>query len=89
MNFRNWIDYSDFTIPPAVELKIRNLNLRVKDIVYTFNQPMREQQLPGERVYKRKRWFGDYWTAIYCKWDEAKQKWVILTCWRENVITIS
>jgi hypothetical protein len=89
MNLRNWTDYQDFIIPPSVETKIHELNLRVKDIVYTFNRPMKERQYPAEGKYKRVRWFGSYWAGLYCKWDETRQKWIILTCWREDVLTIS
>jgi hypothetical protein len=89
MDFRNWTNWSEFIVPASVESKMRDLNLRVKDIVYTFNQPMRERQYPEDRKYKRVRWFGSYWAGLYCKWDKAKQKWVILTCWREDVLTIS
>src|SRR5205823_5641319 len=89
MDFRNYLDLSDIIIPSSVESKMTSLQLRVKDILWTLNFPMRERHYPAERKYKRVRWFGSYWTGLYCKWDEAKQKWVILTCWRENVLTIS
>ncbi len=89
MNFHSWVNYQDIIIPPSVETKIRELQLRVKDIVYTFNQPMKEREYPAERKYRRLRWFGAYWTGLYCKWDTALKKWVILTCWRDDVLSIS
>jgi hypothetical protein len=88
MDFRNYINWSDLIIPSSVESKMRSLNLRAKDILWTLNFPMKQHVYP-EKKYKRLRWFGAYWTGLYCKWDEVKQKWVILTCWRENVLSIS
>jgi len=89
MDFRTWTNYQDLIIPPSVQVKIEQLQLRVKDIVYTFNQPMKERTYPEDRKYRRVRWFGSYWAGLYCKWDAYRQKWVILTCWREDVLTIS
>jgi hypothetical protein len=89
MTGHTWVNYQDLVIPPTVEAKIRDLQLRVKDIVYTFNQPMQERHFPHEHKYRRLRWFGAYWTGLYCKWDEYRQQWVILTCWRDDVVSIS
>jgi hypothetical protein len=78
MDFRHYFNWSDVIVPPAVESKMQRLNLRVKDILWTLNFPMKERRYPADRKYIRVRGFGSYWTGLYCKWDEAKQKWVIL-----------
>ncbi len=89
LNFTNYCHAQDIEIPPAVQNKMRDLDLRLKDILWTFNFPMRETKYLGGKKYRRVRWFGEYWTGIYCKWSEPEQKWVILTCWRSDVASIS
>ena len=89
MDFRNYIAASALVIPPAVESKMRRLNLRLKDILWTLNFPMKEKRYPTEHKYRRLRWFGSYWTGIYCKFSEYEEKWIILTCWKEDVLSIS
>ena len=88
LNFQNYRNAQDIVIPPTVQEKMRDLGLRLKDILWTFNFPMRETMYLDGKKCRRLRWFGQYWTGIYCKWSEAEQKWVILTCWREDVASI-
>ena len=88
MDFRHYTNLDDVIIPSSVEDKIAALNLRLKDILWTLNFPMRQRQYP-ERKYRKERWFGAYWTGLYCKWSEQEGKWVILTCWRDDVVQIT
>ena len=89
MNFRNYVDGNQLIIPKTVQNQMAALGLRLKDILWTLNFPMKEKRYPAEGKYKRVRWFGSYWTGLYCKWSELEKKWVILTCWREDVASIS
>lgn len=81
-NFTHYLNSDQLVIPRAVQAKIADLQLRLKDVLWTFNFPLRETRL-GEGKYKRKRWFGAYWVGLLCKWSESEGKWVILTCWKE------
>jgi hypothetical protein len=89
MDFRHYINSDQLVLPRSVQEKMATLGLRLKDLLWTFNFPMKETRYPAERKYRRMRWFGSYWTGLYCKWDEYRQKWVILTCWRDEVLSIS
>ena len=85
LDFRNYIDSDQLVIPKRVADKITELQLRLKDVLWTFNFPLRERQL-GKEKYRRLRWFGSYWVGLLCKWSEAEGKWVILACWKEATL---
>jgi hypothetical protein len=82
LDSRNYTDTDQLVIPRAVEHKIADLQLRLEDVLWTFNFPLHERRL-GERQYRRTRWFGSYRVGLLCKWSESEGKWVILACWKE------
>jgi hypothetical protein len=82
LDFRNYVAGDQLVIPKAVQAKITDFQLRLKDVLWTMNFPMQERHQAAGK-YKRKRWFGSYCVGLLCKWSESESKWIILTCWKE------
>jgi hypothetical protein len=85
LDFRHYINGDQLVIPKAVEGKMAQLHLRLKDVLWTFNFPIQERR-EAEGKYKRKRWFGEYWVGLLCKCSQDEQRWVVLTCWKEATL---
>lgn len=59
-DFTHYIEGDQVIIPNAVQSKMATLNLRLKDILWTLNIPMKERQYRATKKYRRVRWFGSY-----------------------------